>query len=225
MGNELKRQIVFRFLASPLMFGLPFLSAWTFNYWQAWLFTVVFLGACVQHTLFLLQHSPELLQRRLRSGPTAETRLVQRIIMALTTAAYIAILVVPGLDHRFHWSQVPAAVVIAADIAILISFAIFNAVCKENVFASATIEIAKEQKVISTGPYAHVRHPMYAGAVLLLFAMPISLGSYWAALITFFAMPILYWRIIDEERMLRAELTGYDEYCKTVKFRLIPGIC
>lgn len=144
--------------------------------------------------------------------------------MSLVIAAFVGLIIVAGLDHRFGWSHVPTAVVILADLLIVLSFALFNMVCKENEFASATIELAKDQTVISTGPYGLVRHPMYSGAVLLSIAMPVALGSWWGVLLIVALLPALLWRIFDEEKFLLTDLGGYKEYCEKVRFRLLPGV-
>lgn len=225
MDSKLKQKAVAACLVAPFFFGLPiFLTAWTIDYWEAWVFIAVYTVVGLWHTLFIAKHSPELLERRMRVGPSAEKRPAQKVIMCLIIAAFIGLIVIAALDHRFGWSHVPAAVVIIADLLIVASFAIFNRVCQENTFASATIEVAKDQKVISTGLYGLVRHPMYSGAVLLALAMPVALGSFWAMLVVFVLLPGLLWRIFDEEKFLLVDLAGYKEYCEKVRFRLIPGV-
>ena len=137
---------------------------------------------------------------------------------------FFALLILPGLDHRCGWSTAPLAVVIAGDVLVAAGFYVVFFVYKENSFSSATIEVAKDQRVIATGPYAIVRHPMYAGGSLLLIGTPLALGSYWG-LLAFVAMsPFLLWRIFDEERFLERNLPGYMEYRGKVRWRLIPGI-
>ena len=144
--------------------------------------------------------------------------------MFFTTIGFIALLVVPALDYRFMWSNVPLYVVIAGDILTAVGFYIVFLVYKENPFSSATIEVACDQEVISTGPYAIVRHHMYAGRLLYLFGMPLALGSYWGLLVLAAVMPFLTWRLFDEERFLSKNLPGYTEYCAKVRWRLIPGV-
>lgn len=223
------KNIKFRFLtAAPSMFlllGAPiFLSAWTFHYWQAWVFLTVFSAATIIHGLILWKYAPDVLMRRMKAGPTAEKRPVQRIIMTGITVSFILFLILCGLDHRFGWSRVPLPAVLFGDFLIALSFYVFTRVCLENTFASATIELAENQSVVSTGMYSVVRHPMYSGALLLLLGIPLSLGSLWSALLIVVAVAILNWRIIDEEKFLLAHLNGYQEYCKKVKYRLIPGL-
>jgi protein-S-isoprenylcysteine O-methyltransferase Ste14 len=164
------------------------------------------------------------LQRRLKDGPRAEKERTQQIIMLCTSIGFIALLVVPGLDHRFDWSLVPLPVVIACNVLIGAGYYIIFLVFRENTFTSATIEIAPDQKVISTGPYAWVRHPMYAGGLLYLLGMPLALGSYWGLLALTATMPFLLWRLFDEERFLAKNLSGYSEYMQRVQWRLVPGV-
>jgi protein-S-isoprenylcysteine O-methyltransferase Ste14 len=203
---------------------LLFVPAGTARYWQAWIYLAVFFGSSLLITLYLMKKDPALLKRRLSGGPTAEKEKTQKIIMFFTTIGFIALLVVPALDHRFGWSRVPFYIVIAGDLLTALGFYIVFLVYKENTFAFATIRVACDQKVISTGPYAVLRHPMYAGSSLYLLGMPLALGSYWGLLVIAAAMPFLIWRLLDKERFLSKNLQGYTEYCAKVRWRLIPGV-
>jgi protein-S-isoprenylcysteine O-methyltransferase Ste14 len=207
-----------------VMAALLFMSAGTLRYWQAWVYLAVFFGASVLHTLYLTKYDPALLHRRLKGGPTAEKERAQQIIMLCTSIGFIALLVVPGLDHRFDWSLVPLPVVIAGNALIAVGYYIIFLVFKENTFSSATIEIAPDHKVISTGPYAWVRHPMYAGGLLYLLGMPLALGSYWGLLALIATMPFLLWRLFDEERFLVTNLSEYSQYMRRVQWRLVPWV-
>jgi protein-S-isoprenylcysteine O-methyltransferase Ste14 len=206
------------------MGGLLLVAAGTARYWQAWGYLAVFFGASLLITLYLIKNDPALLKRRLRGGPTAEKRPLQRIIMLLASMGFAALLVVPALDHRFEWSNVPLAMVVAGDILTGLGFYIVFLVYKENSFTSATIEVASDQKVISTGPYAIVRHPMYAGSFIYLLATPFALGSYWGVLPLATLVPAVIWRLFDEERFLTKNLPGYIAYCAKVRWRLVPGV-
>ena len=201
-----------------------FLSAWTIDYWQAWVYLAVFFGASIPITGYLMKNNPALLRRRLRAGPTAETRRAQKIAMLFASIGFVGLLVVPSLDRRFGWSNVPLFAVIAGDVLTALCFYITFLTYRENSFTSATIEIAPGQTVISTGPYAIVRHPMYAGGLLVFFGTPLALGSYWGLLAFGAASPALIWRLVDEERFLKESLPGYVDYCRQVRWRLIPGI-
>jgi len=206
------------------MGAIIFLSAGTVDYWQAWLYLLIFIVVSLLITIYLIKNDPELLKRRMRGGPWAESRTTQRIVMLLTSAAFVALLVVPALDRRFGWSTVPPYVVIAGDTLVAIGFYFVFLVYKENTFTSATIEIAADQRVIDSGPYALVRHPLYASFLLYLLGTPLGLGSYWGLLPFVAIVPALIWRLIDEENMLTKELAGYTEYKQRVRFRLLPGL-
>jgi protein-S-isoprenylcysteine O-methyltransferase Ste14 len=203
---------------------LLFVPAGTVHYWQAWVYLSIFLGASALTTLYLLRRDPALLERRMRGGPTAEKRPAQRLIMLATSLGFIALLVVSALDDRFGWSAVPLGVVVAGDVLVAIGFGLIVRVYRENTFSSATIEVAENQTVISTGPYAIVRHPMYASGALYLFGTPLALGSYWALVPIAAMMPFLIWRLLDEERLLAKDLAGYIEYQKRVRYRLVPFV-
>lgn len=207
-----------------VMAALLFLPAGTIDYWQAWVFLAAFFLPASAITLYLMKKDPKLLERRLRGGPTAEKETHQKIIQTLTSIMFIAMLVVPALDHRFAWSRVPPYAAIAGDVLVALGFLVIFFVYRENTFASATIELAPEQKVISTGLYARVRHPMYMGGLLLFVGMPLALGSWWGLLVFLFFMPALIWRLLDEERFLARNLPGYVEYQNKVKCRLVPYI-
>jgi protein-S-isoprenylcysteine O-methyltransferase Ste14 len=213
--------MVFLAIAMGLLLFVP---AGSINYWQAWGYLAVFFGASLLITLYLMKKDPALLKRRLSGGPTAEKEKTQKIIMLFTTIGFVVLLVVSALDHRFMWSSVPLYMIVAGDILTALGFYIVFLAYKANTFASATIEVAQDQTVISTGPYAIVRHPMYTGGSLYLLGMPLALGSYWALLVLAAMMPFLTWRLFAEERFLSKNLPGYTEYCAKVRWRLIPGV-
>jgi protein-S-isoprenylcysteine O-methyltransferase Ste14 len=206
------------------MAALLFLPAGTLDYWQAWAFLTVFGVSALAITLYLMNKDPKLLERRVQAGPTAEKERSQKIIQSITTLMFIAMLVVPALDHRFAWSPVPGSVSVVGDALVALGFLVIFFVYKENTFASATVKIYPGQKVISTGLYALVRHPMYMGALFLLVGMPLSLGSWRGIFVFLLFMPALLWRIIDEEKLLTRDLPGYAEYKDKVRYRLIPFV-
>jgi protein-S-isoprenylcysteine O-methyltransferase Ste14 len=201
---------------------LLFVPARTIRYWQAWAFLSVFLAASILMTADLLRNDRALLERRMHGGPTAEKRPAQRLIMLFTSIGFVALLVVPALDHRLRWSTVPIAVALAGDVLVAVGFYLTSLVYRENTFTSATIELAENQRVVSTGPYAIVRHPMYASAFLYLVGTPLALGSYWGLVPIAAIIPFLVWRLSDEERFLAANLRGYAEYQRRVRHRLVP---
>ena len=185
---------------------LFFLPAGTFNFWQAWAYLIIFGTSSLLITLFLMKKDVELLKRRINAGAAAENERIQKIIQAFAQLIFISIMIVPGFDHRFTWSDVPVYLVIAGDVFAVLGFFIVFLVFKENSFTSAIIEIAENQKVISTGPYKFVRHPMYSGALLLLIFTPLALGSYWAFPFVILMIIIIIYRLLDEEKFLSKNL-------------------
>jgi protein-S-isoprenylcysteine O-methyltransferase Ste14 len=212
------------FLLALVVGVLLFGAAGTMHYWQGWLFLAVFSSAAIAITAYLAEHDPALLRRRLAGRPTAEPETGQKIIVMFASIGFLGLLLVPALDHRFGWSSVPVPVVIAGDVLIAAGFAAVLRVFKENTFASARIEIAEKQRVVTTGPYALVRHPMYAGAFLYLLGMPLALGSYWGLVVLVPMMAAIIWRLFDEEAVLARGLPGYANYLRSVRWRLILGI-
>ena len=211
-------------LLSAVMALLLFVPAGTVYYWQAWVYHLLFFGVSVFTTLSLMRHDPALLERRMRAGPTAEKRPAQKLIMLGTSVGFIALLIVPALDRRWGWSAVPPVGVMVGDALVLIGFLLIVRVYRENTFTSATIQIVEHQRVISTGPYAMVRHPMYASALLYLIGTPLALGSYWGLVPIVAMLPLLIWRLLDEERFLAAQLPGYADYETRVRHRLVPFV-
>ena len=207
-----------------IMAALLFVAAGTARYWHAWVYLsiVAITGALI--TRYLARHDPALLERRMRGGPAAEKQPAQKRIMWWTSLVFVALLVVPALDYRYGWSDVPLFAVLAGDALVALGFYFIFLVYQENTFASATVDVVAEQKVISTGPYAIVRHPMYASALLYLLGTPLALRSYWGLVPIALMIPLLIWRLHDEERLLREELPGYREYQRKVRHRLLPRI-
>jgi protein-S-isoprenylcysteine O-methyltransferase Ste14 len=211
-------------VVAGVMCALLFGTAGTMQYWQAWVYVSIFLGASVLTTLYLMKNDPALLARRMRGGPMFEPEGTQRIIMVFTSLGFIALLVVPALDHRFAWSAVPVWGVVLGDVLVAIGLYFIFRVYRENTFTAATIEVAAGQKVIATGPYAIVRHPMYASGSLYMLGTPLALGSYWGFLALAAMTPFLLWRLLDEERILTKGLPGYAEYRQRVRYRLVPMV-
>ena len=201
---------------------LLFVPAGTMRYWHAWIYLLLFVGMSAAITVDLMRHDPALLERRLKGGPTAERRPLQRFIMVGASLGFIGLLVVPALDFRFKWSVVPPGGVVIGYALFALGFGFIARVYRENTFTSATIEVAEGQRVISTGPYAIVRHPLYASALLYLVGTPLALGSYWGLLALALMLPFLIWRLVDEERLLARDLRGYTDYQKRVRYRLVP---
>jgi protein-S-isoprenylcysteine O-methyltransferase Ste14 len=220
--KTLPKTLVFG-LVEPAMFGLViFLAAGTFNYWQAWVFLVVFTLSMWIPGVYLLRTNPVALQRRMRAGPGAETRMAQKVISAGWFLSLAAIFVISALDHRFGWSPVPTAICLVGDVLIAVALAVVMLVVIQNSHAAATVRVEAGQQVVSTGLYGLVRHPMYTGNVIMMVAIPLALGSYWGLVVVVAGLLVLALRIRDEEKLLREELAGYREYAQKVRYRLVP---
>ena len=220
--SALKKKIIIRFAMLPIFLGiLLFLPAGSIKFWEAWFYCIVLTAPMLFAVIYFLKKDPELLERRIKMK---EKEKEQKAIIMLSSVIFLVGFIIPGLDYRFHWSEVPTFLVIAADAFVLLGYLVFLLVLKENSYASRIIEVDKEQKVISSGPYTIVRHPMYLGIMLIFLSTPIALGSFWA-LIPFILLPILLvFRILNEEKILLKELAGYKEYCQKTHYRLIPYI-
>ncbi|MFC2130730.1 methyltransferase family protein [Bacteroidota bacterium] len=222
INKKLKFQMITKFGLAPFVMGLFFfLPAGTFYYWQAWLYIGVICIPMLFAVFYFLKHDPELLRRRSQFN---EKEKEQKILMKFMNIYFILVFLIPGFDFRYQWSNVPPELVIIANIFVFLSYMFVVSVLKENSYASRIIEVEKGQKVISAGSYAIVRHPMYSGVLLMLIFTPFALGSYWQ-LLAFSPVPILIaLRLLNEEKVLKRDLEGYEEYCKKTKYRLIPFV-
>lgn len=217
LGRALQQAVV----GFSVLAGLLFLSAGTLRYWQAWVYIGVVMAATIVVGGWLYFTDRDLFERRTR---TRETEPAQRRFGVMIMVAFVAMLTLAGLDRRFGWSFVPAAAVIAADLGMVVGYVLFALVLRENSYASRVIELHAGQRVIATGPYRHVRHPMYSAALLMFLAAPVALGSWWA-LLPAIALPfLLALRIRNEEEVLARGLPGYSEYMERVRHRVIPGV-
>lgn len=197
-----------------------FVPAGTLHYWQARAFLAVFGASAVAITVDLAHRDPALLARRVKAGPLAEPTAKQKLIQGIASLAFVAIFVVAALDRR----SVPAALSIAGDVLVVAGLAIVALVFRANTFTAAVVTVEREQQLVTTGPYAVVRHPMYAGAFVMLLGIPIALGSWWAFAAVVPLCAVIVWRLLDEERLLAAELAGYAEYRARVRHRLVPFV-
>jgi protein-S-isoprenylcysteine O-methyltransferase Ste14 len=222
-------KIVLQSVAS-VVFGLVFFGlalfwpAGTFHYWQAWVFIFVFIFATMGPSLYLAVKMPDALQRRMKAGPFAERRQLQKVIMAGTILSVAAVLVVSAFDHRFGWSTVPTAVVVTGIVLVFLGLTMAQFVVIQNNYAGATVTVEADQELVSTGLYGLVRHPMYVGTLVMMLGTPLALDSYWGLAVIAPALIIFGLRITDEEKMLREELDGYQEYMQKVPYRLVPGV-
>lgn len=219
--RQLVRSSVFGTLG---LVAVIFIPAGTFNYWQGWTYLAVFAVAGSGYTVYLVRHDPALLRRRMEAGIAHEKERTQKVVVAFLYVAFIALVVLPPLDVRFGWSNVPWYVSLIGNALTIVSFYIFYLVSKVNTYAASSIRVEEGQRVVSTGVYSLVRHPMYFGALILMVGTPLALGSWWALLITPLFVPILYFRIANEEKVLVRDLPGYREYQQKVRYRLIPWI-
>jgi protein-S-isoprenylcysteine O-methyltransferase Ste14 len=207
-----------------ILVAAVFIPAGTLHYWQGWACLAVFFIPASAITAHVARNDPALLGRRLKAGPKAEKETGQKIVQTITSIVFLADFVFPALDHRFGWSSVPAYAAIAGDLMMLAGFAITFAVFKANTFTSGIIEVAENQSVISTGPYAVVRHPLYTGALITLFGIPLALGSWWGMLLNGPLTLAVIWRLLDEEKFLTRHLVGYADYMQNVRCRLVPFV-
>jgi protein-S-isoprenylcysteine O-methyltransferase Ste14 len=223
--SKLIVQTLSTFLIGALLLGvLLFFPAGTLNYWQAWVFVVVFMTSVNVIGLYLALKDPALLERRKKFGPTKEQSPVQKIVISIGVLALLGVFVFSALAHRFGWSPVPAYGSLLGDALVALGLFINLLVFKENTYGGATIETVADQKVISTGPYALVRHPMYVGVLIMIIGIPLALDAWWSLAIIALAAPGLIWRILDEEKFLTKDLPGYAEYTQKVRYRLVPYV-
>jgi protein-S-isoprenylcysteine O-methyltransferase Ste14 len=206
------------------MWLVLFLPAWTLHYWQAWLYWLIYAALVLAGTAYLLERDPKLVERRLSVGPAAEKERSQKIIMVFASVVFVLTLIIPGIDHRLHWSDAPAWLALLGQVGVLLGYAMIFWVVRANSYAAATIRVEADQPVVSTGPYAIVRHPMYGGALLMLGLTPLALGSLWGLLMIVPIVAGLAWRLLDEERYLARNLRGYAEYCARIRYRLVPFV-
>ena len=215
-------QVLARFGMGVVVMSLVFfVSAGTFGYWHAWLYMGILFIPMFFVFAYLLRNDPALLERRMHMR---EKESSQKLSMKVSIFFYIIAFLIPGLDFRFKWSSVPIALVMIADIMVFLGYMVFFVVLRENSYASRIVEVEENQKVISTGPYAIVRHPMYFGVLIMFLFSPVALGSFWALITMLPVAFLIILRIRDEERLLSKELSGYEAYRQEVRYRLIPMV-
>lgn len=222
MDAKLFKQAIAKFLAGLLMVGLLlFLPAGTFAYWQGWLLLGILFIPMFIAGLIMMKKSPELLRKRL---DVREKQSEQKTVIALSGLMFLAAFIVAGLNIRFGWLVLPAWVSWAAAVLFLLAYALYAEVLRENVWLSRTVEVQENQKVIDTGLYGVVRHPMYMATLLLFLSMPLVLGSPLSFVIILAYIPIIARRIRNEEQVLEEGLPGYREYKKRVRYKVIPHV-
>jgi len=207
------------------VFGLIlFLPAGTLNYWQAWVFLGVFTAASTGPAIYMARTNPAVLQRRMHSGPTAESRTIQKIVNIGFYLTLFAMTVFSVFDHRMGWSAVPTWVCLLGDALLATGLGIAILVVIQNRYAAATVTVESGQTVVSGGVYKFVRHPMYVGSLIMMLAIPLALGSYWGLLFVIPGVLVLVVRILDEEKVLTQGLAGYADYTQRVRYRLAPHV-
>ncbi len=231
MGTEMDkpsalRKRTFAGLAQFLLalWAMLFLSAWSLRFWEGWVFWFEFSVLVALITIYFLYKDPALIERRLKAGPLAEKEKRQKVIQSFANFFFVALIIFPGIDHHLHWSQISVPLVTLGDILVAIGLVVIFLVFRENSYTSGVIEVSKGQMVISTGPYRLVRHPMYAGAIILILGIPLALGSSWGLLLCVPLAAVIVWRLINEENFLSKNLAGYRHYCTITRYRLVPGI-
>jgi protein-S-isoprenylcysteine O-methyltransferase Ste14 len=223
MTTKLLLQTLAAFVGGVLLLGLLlFLPAGTFNYWQAWVFIPVFMITMNVFGVYFSIKDPALVERRKQAGPAAEQSTLQKIVVTIALASLFVLPILSGLDRRFGWSQVSPLISLIGDALLVLSFIMFYFVFRENSYGASNVRVEQGQKVISTGPYALVRHPMYDGAIVMGIGMALALGSWWALVLLVIMIPVLVVRILDEEKVLARGLPGYTTYEQHVRYRLVP---
>jgi protein-S-isoprenylcysteine O-methyltransferase Ste14 len=221
----LRSRVIVRLCVGPLFLAtMLFVPAGSLSYWQAWAVIAAVVPTAILSILYLYRRDPQLVQRRME---TKEPVREQRLLVNLLKPAFFLALLIPGLDHRFGWSRryldgVPAWLSLIALAVVVAGYFFVVWVLSVNSFASRTIRVEQGQTVISIGPYALVRHPMYLGSVAICLAVPLALGSYFA--LPLFALLTVFYvlRLLNEEKILREQLAGYAEYCSRTRHRLVP---
>ncbi|MDT5185365.1 MAG: hypothetical protein QOJ20_4888 [Mycobacterium sp.] len=216
--------LVSSLIAFAVFIALVFLPAGTIDYWQGWLFIALLVIASAGPAIYLGVTNPAALERRMRGGPLAESRTAQKIASSGTLLSLPGAMVISALDHRFGWSSVPAAISLIGDVLVLVGVGISFLVIIQNSYAAANITVEADQKVVSTGLYGLVRHPMYVGMLIFLAGTPLALGSYWGLVVLILGVIVFAFRILDEEKMLEQELDGYIDYTREVQYRLVPHV-
>ena len=221
-NSSLTRLVLSRYLmAFFALAAMFFLSAGTLAYWEAWLYLAILFIPMAFVMVYLLKNDPQLLERRMHMR---EREKAQKRIISFSWLWFLLAFLLPGLDHRFGWSDVPVGVVLLAAGLVLLGYGLVFWVFRANSYASRVIEVAQGQQVIDSGPYAIIRHPMYIGSIVLYVFSPLTLGSWWAMIPALPIIPILVLRILNEEKLLVKDLPGYEAYRQKVKYRLLPGI-
>lgn len=219
--NLSKVKVYFVAIAYVIVLGaIFFLSAGSLRYWEAWIYCAIAFGQMISQSTYFLKNDPEFIRRRSQKEKEPLQKVIMDLLLLLGVVSYLT----AGLDFRYHWSAMPVWIILAANAIVFLAGIFLFFIFKENSYASSAVLVEKEQKVIMTGPYAVVRHPMYLEMTLLNLATPFALGSYWALIPSLLSIPVIILRLIHEEKLLLRELPGYKDYCLKTRYRLIPAI-
>lgn len=222
MNIKLFFQAIIKFMLGVLIIGLLlFIPANTINYWNGWLFMALLFIPMFIAGIFMMVKSPDLLRKRLNAK---EKENEQKEVILYSGLMFLSGFIIAGLNYRYNWITIPNYVVIISSVVFLVAYILYAEVLRENTYLSRTIEVQENQKVVDTGLYGIVRHPMYAVTILLFLSMPLILGSIISFVIFLIYPVIISKRIKNEEEVLEKELDGYQEYKKKVKYKIIPFI-
>jgi len=220
--KSLIKKIITRFSLVPIVLLLLILiPAGTLIYWQVYLYITILVVPMIFVLFYFLKNDPLFLERRTKAKEKEKEQIIIQIVFSFI---FLSGFVIPGFDKRFGWSDVPIYIVIIADIVILLGYLLIFFVFKQNSYASRIVEVEKNQKVISTGLYGFVRHPMYIGVIIMFVPTPIALGSYWGLIPMSTILVALVFRITNEEKVLSKDLPGYKDYCQKTRYRMIPYV-
>lgn len=221
-SKGLRTQVLVRIILALLFLCLGFfLPARTIKYWEAWVYLAIIFICAFGVIIYFFKTDPDFLVRRMR---VKEEVKEQKLIIKLGWFLFLPVFIIPGFDKHYGWSNVPLFLIISSDFFVLIGYLMVIRVFKENSYAYRVVEVESNQKVILTGPYSLVRHPMYTGILLMYGFTPLALGSYWALIGSFLLIFIIVARIFSEEKFLSENLDGYNEYLQKTKYRLIPHV-
>jgi protein-S-isoprenylcysteine O-methyltransferase Ste14 len=221
-GLSITKQAILGLSAlTVLLWVVLFLPAWTLNFWQAWVYWLVFEACITAVSAYFLKKDLNLIASRLKVG-ASEKENTQKITQAVISVFFILLILIPSIDHHYQWATVPSYLSLVGDVFVVLGVFVIFRVFKENSYTSVLVEVNEGQKVISSGPYGKVRHPMYSGALVMLLFTPLALGSVWGLLAFPPILAAIVVRIVGEEKFLTEHSEGYMKYCQKVRYRLIP---